>query len=304
MSDNTHLRESVSAEPVKKGKRWLVTLAVPGQGNSGYYSPEVLESYGPVAIAPKTKAYWGHADPQDRDARDALGKYPEGAFWNAEEQKLQAYLEPYPRWDPIIEEMGSDLELSMCILDGEKDGDGNVLRMGYHRANTVDAVAFAGLSGSGLLEQVESLAESLTLRETSAREAQEKEGKKVDEKLDKLIALFESFIGESKAKAKDEAQVVADEAAAKVAATAAVEAYASNIALVEAARETLLPSQVASLQESARTSDVASFTASVDSAKKVAEEAKSAVLTESVSAGRDFGTKKFESAADLGKVFG
>lgn len=292
MSAHDILRESVSAEPVKKGKRWLVTLAVPGKGNSGYYSPELLETYGPEAIPAGTKSYWGHANPEDRDARDALGKYPEGAFWNSEEQKLQAYLEPYPRWNPIIEEMGSDLELSMCILDGDVDASGNVTRMGAHRANTVDAVAFAGLSGSGLLEQVEVLAESLTLQETSVKQAQEKEDRNMDEKLDKLIALFESFIGESKAKAKDEAQVVADEAAAKVAATAAVEAYASNIALVEAARETLLPSQVASLQESARTSDVATFAADVDSAKKVAEEAKSAVLTESVTASREFGTEK------------
>jgi hypothetical protein len=300
----TILREAVSAEPVKKGKRWLVTLAVPGRGNSGTYSPEVLETYGPVALPAKTKAYWGHANPEDRDARDALGKYPEGAFWNSEEQKLQAYLEPYPRWNPIIEEMGSDLELSMCVFDGEKDADGNVTRIGYHRANTVDAVAFAGLSGSGLMEQVEHLAESMSISTTepSVIEAQEKETRMSDEKLDKLIALFESFISESKAKAKDEAQVVADEAAATVAATAAVEAYASNIALVEAARESLLPSQIDGLLESAKSGE--SIAPLIESAKKVADEARTAVLQESASGTRDFGAPgKYASAADLGKVF-
>ena len=155
----TPIIESVAANPVKKGSRWLVCLAKPGQGSSGFYSEEVLRETGPIAFPPKTKAYFGHNPPEKRDPRDQLGTYPDGAFWNEESGELQAYLQPYKRWQPVIEEMGSDLELSIYAA-GNKDDAGNVVELLADRVNSIDAVGYGGLVGSAVKEQVESLVES------------------------------------------------------------------------------------------------------------------------------------------------
>lgn len=274
------LVEAVAANPVKKGKRWLVTLATPGKGSSGTYSPDLLENYGPVAFPTGTKAYWGHAAPQDRDARDQLGKY-EDTFWNAESQRLQSYLKPYPRWEQVVEEMGADLELSICV-GGTKDEEGNILTLEYDRTNSVDAVAFAGLSGSGLMEQVESLAESIAARgkETSGKASEE--GKdNMDEKaiaaIEALTAAVSELVADKNAKAQEAQQVEADANAVETAVTA----YDAAVKAIDEAD--LLPSQVESIRAAARSgADVAPL---IESAKAVKAEAV-ASLQESGTRGR------------------
>lgn len=296
------LSESVAAAPVKKGSRWRVTVATPGQGSSGFYSPEVLREYGPIAFPPGTKAYFGHSAPGERDPRDQLGRYPEGTFWNEEENELQAFLEPFPRWEPVVEEMGEALEVSMYALDWEKDEQGNIVRIGPHRGNTIDAVAFGGLEGSRVKEKlIESLAESARagfVAESGVTSASsERKEDKLEEKLDKLIALFESFISASQAKAQEEVQAKVDAEAIATAVSESLESYDAKRKLVEATE--LLPSQRESLLEAARQgADIAPL---VENAKKVFEEAKAA-LTESLEeSGRDFG-HKVESAVRLGEV--
>lgn len=278
------LHESVAANPVKQGNRWLVCLAKPGQGSSGKYSADVLREYGPTAFPPKSKSYFGHNAPQDRDPRDQLGTYAEGAFWNEEAQELQALLTPYPRWKPLLEEMASDLEMSI-YSKGTKDENGNVLTLEYSRTNSVDAVGYAGLEGSSVREQMESLVESARAEfdvTPSVAPAQENGNEKLmEEKLDKLISLLETFVSESKAAAAEKVQATVNAEALSESAKEAVESYDAKVALIEAAREDLTASQVASLREAAKQgADVAPL---VESAKKVTEEIRS-TLTEAAAA--------------------
>lgn len=299
---STILRETSTATPSRRGQKWLITIGTPGSGESGNYSAEVWESYGATAFRKGTKSYWKHGKPEERDPRDQVGVFTE-TFWNAEEQKFQGYLSAKSAWEPILEEMARDGDGDVSIqCGGLKDEDDNVLELHYHRANTVDFVGTSGLEGARLESLVESARAAWT--DEPSPTGQEKEAIIMQEVLAAIQAqnaLFETLLSKFDAKAKDEAQVVADQAAAEAAATAAVEAYSANIAAVEAAREHLLPIQVTALQESAKASGVAEFTVAIESAKKVAEEAKTAVITESAQ-GRDFASSTYADATEIGKV--
>jgi len=282
------LSEQIAATPVKAGKKWRVKIATPGQGSSGYYSPEVLREYGPVAVPPGTKAYVGHAKPQDRSLLDMVGTY-DGAYWSEEESALFADLKPATRkWAEVLEELGPLVGASISVA-GSKDAQGNVLTMEYHRANSVDLVPEPGLIGSGLQEQIESLIESARFDSekpgvTSGAGDRKNNMDKMEEKLDKLISLFESFVADKGAKAEAEAQAKVDADAISTAVTESISAYDAKVALIEAEKE-LLPSQRTYLREQAKAgADVAPL---IESAKKIIDEAKSAVLSESA-IGRGF----------------
>jgi hypothetical protein len=292
------LTEAVAAPPVRKGNRWLVTLARPGKGSTGTYTPDVLREFGPQAYPAKTKSYFKHGKPEERDPRDQLGSFPEGTFWNEADQKLQGYLVPQKRWVPVLEEAeeaGDAIEMSMYCLNWEKDASGNIVKMGPHRGNTVDAVAFGGLEGSRVEGRVafESLIESARAAfdtKPAASGGQEKEDNmEIKEQVDantaaitKLTTLVESFISAQNASKETEAQAKVDADTIAAAESAAVEAFAGRVALVEAARKELLPSQFDALMESAKAgTDVAPL---IESAKKVYAEAQT-VLTESLGDG-------------------
>lgn len=291
------LLETTAANARKNGRMWLVDVAVPGGGNTGKYAPEVLQEYGPVAFPAKTKAYFKHAKPQDRDPRDQMGTYPQGTFWNAQEGILQAHLKPFPRWEKVVEEMAEsgDLEVSMSAWDWDKDDQDNITRIGYHRANSIDAVGTAGLEGSKVRGPIfESLVAEARAGYTEKPAAESGTGSKennmeieqVAAEVASVKALVETLTGTLEQKQKDEAQASVDAAALAEAASVAVTAYSGRVAEIEAAREKLLPIQVESLMESAKTGDV---TALIESAVKVHEQAKSA-LQESEFGGRTLGS--------------
>lgn len=303
---NEALSEAVAA-PEKRGDRWLVTLAKPGKGRTGTYTADLLRELGPQAYPAKTKSYFGHNLPQNRDARDQLGNFPEGAFWNEADQKLQAYLVPQKRWVPVLEEAeesGDALEMSMYCLNWEKDQFDVITKIGPHRGNTVDAVAFGGLEGSRVEGRVafESLVETAraAFDNKPAANGGQENGHKMDEKdvaalkgdVATLKALVESFVSKQEKEAETQAQANVDAAAIAAAESAAVEAFASRVALVEAARKELLPSQVESLMESAKAGvDVAPL---IESAKKVYTEAQE-VLSETLGeGGRTLGSASTE----------
>ena len=305
-----HILESVKEAPVRRGSRWLVTIAVPGQGSSGVYSPEVLREYGPSAFPDGTRAYWGHTTPDKRDPRDLLGKY-EGTFWSEEEQKLKSYLVAKPHWNPVIESLGEDLELSIYTT-GEKDEDDNVTALYNTRTTSVDAVAYGGLQGSGLNEQIETLVESARLAEETDDDTDEKPGANVaqengstmelEAKVDNLVAAVSALTDLVTGSKQAEAQAAADAAAVEAAATEAREGYAAAVEAIEAARGELLEPQVKALFEAAkRGEDVASkIVESLELAKSLKQS-----VEEEAQAGRVLGEGfKVESALDLGKVFG
>lgn len=254
METLTLITESAPA-PVKKGGRWRVTIARPGKGSSGTYSEQTLRETGPLAFPPGTKSFFNHDT--KRDVRDMVGTFPDGAFWNEEEGELQADLEPFPRFAPVLEEAGTAIEASIHAK-GEKDAAGNVRKLVFDRANTVDLVSFAGLEGSGLKFQLESLFAAAAAAEQSDADASAQKPKEegehmIEEKVaelastvEKLTAAFESFVEESRTKVKGEADAEAVAAAAQAQVAEALATYQEKVAKIEAAE--LLPTQVESLK--------------------------------------------------------
>ncbi len=170
----------------------------------------------------------------DRDPRDQVGVYEEGAFWNEEENELGAYLTPFPRYEKILEEAKDNIEASIHVLS-RNDGRGNVTEMLPYRANTVDLVAFAGIAGSGLKYQVESLFETAAA-EFEIAETKEENMEITKEMWDRLeggvtglASKFETFATESLTEKQGKADADAVAAAVKV----QVEESLANFAAVE-----------------------------------------------------------------------
>ena len=219
------VQESSSTPLERKGKRWLVTLAVPGQGSKGFYSEEMLRSTGPIALPAGTKSYFKHAKSEDRDPRDQVGVFKDGAFWNEEEGKLQALLTPFPRYETVLEEAGSSIEASLHAT-AMADRRGNITALTFRRDNTVDLVAFGGLEGSRLEYQVvESLFAAASAdseegkEENMAFEITQDAWESLNSRLEAGFAKFDTFVAES----MNEKQGVADKAAVDAAVVTRVE---------------------------------------------------------------------------------
>lgn len=289
------IRESVTEAPVKKGNRWRVIVARPGVGSSGTYSSEVFKRDAHKIVAPGAQSFINHDD--SRNPKDMIGIFPEAAYWDDAEQAVVAELDVFSHWKEFVEEVGPHCGISLYAM-GAADEDGNVVEFYEDRANGADLVARPGLIGSGLSAKLYESATKRAVIETSDKSSLDENRKEImEEKLDKLIELMTSMVAEKAAKAEEAAQVEADTRAVE----AAVAAYDAAVVQIDAAD--LLPSQVESLRTAAKSGqDVAPL---IEAAKKVKEDALAAVqITESAAAGRDFGTRKFESAIDLGKVFG
>jgi hypothetical protein len=265
--------------PKKVNGRWLVTIARPGKGTSGTYSEVALRESGPAAFPPGTKSFFNH-DPQ-RDVRDMVGTFPEGAFWNDEAGELQGFLEPFPRYAAVIEEAGSNIEASIHAK-AVKDVTGNVRSLLYERGNTVDLVSFAGLEGSGVKYQVESLF-------AAAAAEWKKEGNHVDIEeaieantaaITELATQFQSFVAESRSVVQGEADEAAVNAAATALVAEALTAYQEKDAAIEAAG--LLPKQAAALKARALAGE--DIDEALAEAKEIVEEARSALAPEAAPA--------------------
>lgn len=294
MNKKSTVLESFDA-PVKIGKRWRVTVARPGQGASGFYSEQVLKETGPAAFPPGTKSFFNH-DPK-RDVRDMVGTFPEGAFWNEEEGELQADLEPFERFRPVLNEAGSAIEASIRST-AEKDPRGNVRALLPNRSNSIDLVAYAGLEGSGLKFQVESLfaaaASAVEEDEDSDAEASaqkneeginmeiEKEVAEIRSGLTALTAAFDAFVTESRAEMQGKADAEAVQTAAAELVAEALSAYEEKVAAIESAN--LLPKQAEALK--ARALKGEDIEEALTEAKTLVEEAEKHFKPEPVTYGR------------------
>ena len=280
-----------SAALSKTGRRWRVTIARPGQGSSGFYPEEVLREFGPAAFPAGTKSFFTHD--AKRDPRDMVGTFPDGAFWNEDEGELQADLEPFPRYRDVLDQAGSAIEASIHAR-ANKTPDGKVRELLFDRANSVDLVAYAGLEGSGLKFQIESLfVAARDVDESSGADPSaqtEKEGKNMDEKqaqalvaeIAALKAAFDAFVAEHKA----EAQGVADEKAVETAASAkvseALEAYIEKETAINGAN--LLPKQAAALKARALAGE--DIAEALVEAKELAEEARNEFSGDAIGSNR------------------
>lgn len=273
--------------PVKRGSKWLVTVAVPGKGASGTYSAEVLENDGPAALPPGTKSWFSHDNQARNDPRNQVGTYEKGAFWNADEQELQAELTVKPHWNDVVDALGAEAEVSIRVA-GDTDASGNVTRLYPARTNSVDLVGYAGLEGSTLKYQIESLVEAArnaTIdKDTLAEQAEEMERNKAMAELEEvakdvksLSESFAAFVSEY----NKEKQGIADAAAVDVAAKAmlaeSVEKFQS--AKTEIAEANLPKSQTEKLEALALSGE--DISSALVEAKAIVEEV-TKTLTESI----------------------
>lgn len=292
------LRESVTDAPVKSGNRWRVIVAKPGQGSSGFYSEELFRRDAQKIIAPGGQAFINHDD--SRSPKDMIGTYPEGSFWSEEDKAVVSELEVFSHWKAFVEEVGPHCGISLYAL-GEQDDEGNVTAFVEDRLNGADLVSRPGLVGSGLAEKLYESAKSQAEKTSTTavvENGNEMELDKVVEALEALTAKISTLVAEKESAVAAEAQVKADEEAV----AKAVESYDAAVKAVDEA-DLLQPQREALLSAAKRGEDI---TAGIESAKAVKEAAvEAARVSETASVGgREFGERKFESAVELGKVFG
>lgn len=286
------LAETTASGLKKAGSKWRVVLAAPGKGNSGTYTRDVLMQDGPAAFPAGTHSWIRHAAPEDRDPRDKLGTYKEGAYYD-ESFDLETYpdgalvadLTVRESMAAMVDEIADDASLSI-YADGDKDPNGVVTKIYPGRANSVDLVAYGGLVGARLHEK---LTESFSFGENTSGEpsAQDKEeGNVKPEELEKLLAAVSALTTKVDAltaaktaeATADAAKLDEEEVGKKV--DEALAAYDEKVVAIEAAD--LLPSQVETLKAEARKG--VDVTPLIESAKKIAGEAK-AQLSESLGGG-------------------
>lgn len=293
------LRESTAEAPVKKGNRWRVIVARPGQGSSGNYSEELFRRDAHKIIAAGAQSFINHD--AARNPKDMIGVFPEAAYFDEAEKAVVAELEVFSHWQSFVEEVGPHCGISLYAM-GEADDEGNVTAIHEDRLNGADLVARPGLIGSGLAEKLyeSAVAESGKATVTSAGEERKLEMEKdVEERFSALEALLTSLVADKEKVTAEAAQATADADAGRV----AVEAYDAAVTAIDAAD---LPEKVVeSLRAQAK--EGVDVTAQIEQAvamKEALAESQQERLNESASHGRDFGSRKVESATDLGKVFG
>lgn len=290
------IRESVTEAPVKKGNRWRVIVARPGQGSSGFYSEDLFRRDAHKIIAPGGQSFINHDD--SRNPKDMIGTFPEGSRWSEEDKAVVSELEVFSHWKDFVEEVGPHCGISLYAL-GEADEDGNVTAINEDRLNGADLVARPGLIGSGLAEKLYESAKAQTVEKPSVTSAQEERKlemeKDVEERFSALEALLTSLVTEKQTAQEATAQVAADEKVVEE----RLGAYDAAVEAIEAAE---LPADAAKAlrAEARKGTDVAPL---IEFAKSV-KDGEAQRIAEAADQGRDFGSRKVESATDLGKVFG
>lgn len=269
------IRESVTEAPVKKGNRWRVIVARPGQGSSGTYSEDMFRRDAHKIIAPGGQMFINHDD--SRNPKDMVATYPEGSYWDESEKAVVAEAEVFSHWKAFVEEVGPHCGVSLYAL-GEADDEGNVIAIIEDRLNGADLVARPGLVGSGLAEKLYESAIAGSEKTTTTAVEENGNEMELEEKVDALVAkidaLTSAIVAENGKKAEEAAQIEADAQAV----ASAVEAYDAAVKAVDEA-DLLAPQREAILSSAKRGEDV---TPLIESAKAIKEAALAAVSAEAV----------------------
>lgn len=282
MTKQLALRESVTEAPIKKGNRWRVIVARPGQGSSGYYSEDLFRRDAHKIIAPGAQSFINHDD--SRNPKDMIGVFPESAYFDEVEKAVVAELEVFSHWQSFVEEVGPHCGISLYAM-GEADENGNVTAIYEDRLNGADLVARPGLLGSGLAEKLyeSAVAGSNETPGTPPAERKDNENmelEKVVEAVEALTAQVTALVAEKESTKAEKAQVDADAQAV----AEALEKFESAVKAVDEA-DLLAPQRESILSAAKRGEDVAPL---IESAKAVKAAALEAVQFNE-SHGRDFG---------------
>lgn len=293
-----NLRETLAEAPVKKGDRYRVIIARPGQGSSGNYSEELFRRDAEKLIPKGAQAFINHGQ---RDPEKMVGVYPDGGYFDEAENAVVGDLQVFEHWKAWVAEVFPYVGVSLYAM-GSADEEGNVTEILEDPYNGADIVARPGLQGSQIDKLYES-AISYSEERPGARQAEHKENKLEKEEfeaaLKPLADALATLVAEKKASEAADAQIVADQAAV----TSAVEAYDAKVQAIAKAK---LPEvQAESLRAAAKAGqDVAPL---IESAKALVEQISASLkesAEESAPEGTVLGSRKVESATDLGKVFG
>ena len=156
-------------------ERILVDLITPGQGSSGYYTPELLEQAATDRVFPAgTFMFIDHPsraedrDRPERSVRDIAAVLLEDAVWTG--SALQAPARVYGGWQALVTDGWQDMGVSIrCAAElGHGDIDGKpaklVTRLLPDVFNSVDFVTYPGRGG-----RVTALLEAARVDEISLR---------------------------------------------------------------------------------------------------------------------------------------
>lgn len=294
--------ESTSV-PVKTGTpgRWRAVFLTEGQGSSGNWLRETIERDGPAALPKGSRCFVTHnrLENGEPDPFRMWGVLAEDATYDGN-GNLVGEIDILPSWVDRVEEVAPHTALSVYLM-GEANEDGDIVRIHEDIQNGVDMVVHPGRAGSSLVEKLYESAISHSETRPGTRQVENKKENKLEKEefeaaLKPLADALATLVSEKKADEAANAQIAADEAAV----TSAVEAYDAK---VKAIAEAGLPEvQAESLRAAAKAGqDVAPL---IESAKALKAEIEKS-LQESAGVevnGTIVGTRKFESAVDLGKV--
>lgn len=288
---------------------WRVRLINEGRGSSGYYSAELLENY--KHAFDNVLSYLNHADdPTERNLMHVVGAV-EGETWT--ERGADGTLGIYANWRPDedykrkLEAYSDRIGMSIYISgSGEEiNGEFHVQELDVSDPfRSVDVVQVAGRGGR--FELTESLRENYDARRSESERtpgtspAERKDNENME--LEKVVEAVEALTAQVTALVADKESAKAQEAQANADAQAVAEALETFESAVKAIDEAdlLAPQRESLLSAAKRGEDVAPL---IESAKAVKDAALEAIQVNE-SHGRDFGTRKVESATELGKVFG
>lgn len=271
-----------------------IRIIAEGRGSTAVYTREFLQENKDVFA--NRPMYMGHPEdtsrPWKRPPEQIAGRTGKVVEYKVVDGVAGLYTDAKPRgkYRDLVEEFGDLFGVSVFAPDSkgrDEEGDYIVESIQDSPLISVDFVAAAGAGG-----RIEALVESLAAIERPEKPsvnpgAGEKETHIMEEKLDKLISLIESFITDKNAKAVAEAQAEVNADAISKAVSESLEQFEAKVALIEAETE-LLPSQRAHLREQAKAgADVAPL---IESAKKIVDEAK-ALVESAGDTGRSFASK-------------
>lgn len=296
-----NLFEAVADAPVKRGNRWRVVVAKPGQGSSGFYSEDLFRRDAEKIVPRGGHCFINHD--ASRNPKDLVGVYAEGSWWDEEQKAVVSELEVFSHWEKFVEEVGPHLGVSL-YASGERDDDGNITEICEDRLNGADLVARPGLVGSGLAEKLYESARAQTVEKPGDRSSvqERKETQVMDAEIkaafDTLTSAVTGLVERLDADSERKAQVVE----AKEQAEKAVADFAEASAAIDGAD--LFESQKKALKAAAlRGEDI---TVQIAEAKTIHDEAVAQIAESETQTqtGRVLGEGKVKDAKELGKVFG
>lgn len=286
-----NLRESVAEAPVKKGDRYRVIIARPGQGSSGFYSEELFRRDAQKLIPAGAQAFINHGE---RDPEKMVGVYPDGGYFDEAEKAVVGDLQVFEHWKAWMAEVAPHVGVSLYAL-GNADEEGRVTEILEDPYNGADIVARAGLQGSKIDKLYESAVAAGSDKEPTVTVAEDERNKLMEKEiLDALNSVKDSLaalVADKVQKEAEAAQVEADEKAIQT----AVEHYDAAVKMVTDAD--LFESQRESILAAAKKGE--DVTGLVEAAKRVREEAVKAVTEQAAQGGAD-GVVLGESATKFG----